>query len=236
MQTDGQNVTYQASSPDEVALVHWTQQVGLTLSRRDLTSMQLHAPDSRLYNYSILQVFPFTSETKRMGVIVKDLQSGEIFFYLKGADVVMSSIVQYTDWLDEECGNMARDGLRTLVVARKLLSEEQYNDFEHRYNAARMSVTDRVARVAQVVESLEREMELLCVTGVEDKLQDNVRPTLEHLRNAGIKIWMLTGDKLETATCIAKSSQLVSRAQGMEDVFETFESYSGLVGMQKSTL
>lgn len=77
-----------------------------------------------------------------------------------------------------------------------------------------MSVSDRVARVAQVVESLEREMELLCVTGVEDKLQDNVRPTLELLRNAGIKIWMLTGDKLETATCIAKSSRLVSRTQG----------------------
>lgn len=83
-----------------------------------------------------------------------------------------------------------------------------------RYNAARMSVSDRVARVAQVIESLEREMELLCITGVEDKLQDNVRPTLELLRNAGIKIWMLTGDKLETATCIAKSSRLVSRTQG----------------------
>lgn len=80
-----------------------------------------------------------------------------------------------------------------------------------------MSVTDRVARVAQVVESLEREMELLCVTGVEDKLQENVRPTLELLRNAGIKIWMLTGDKLETATCIAKSSRLVSRTQGLLD-------------------
>lgn len=77
-----------------------------------------------------------------------------------------------------------------------------------------MSTTDRVTRVAQVVESLEREMELLCVTGVEDKLQVNVRATLELLRNAGIKIWMLTGDKLETATCIAKSSRLVSRTQG----------------------
>lgn len=78
-----------------------------------------------------------------------------------------------------------------------------------------MAITDRVSRVAQVVESLEREMELLCVTGVEDKLQDKVRPTLEVLRNAGIKIWMLTGDKLETATCIAKSSRLVSNTQGL---------------------
>lgn len=51
--------------------------------------------------------------------------------------------------------------------------------------------------------------------GVEDRLQDRVRPTLELLRNAGIKIWMLTGDKLETATCIAKSSHLVGRSQGL---------------------
>lgn len=209
------NMTYQASSPDEVALVQWTKEVGLALHHRDLSTMQLRTPDGRLFHYSILLVFPFTSETKRMGVIVKDLQTGEIVFYLKGADVVMSGIVQYTDWLDEECGNMAREGLRTLVVARKVLSEEQYNDFESRYNAARLSVSDRVQRVAQVIESLEREMELLCITGVEDKLQDHVRPTLELLRNAGIKIWMLTGDKLETATCIAKSSRLVSRTQGL---------------------
>lgn len=51
-------------------------------------------------------------------------------FYLKGADVVMASIVQYNDWLEEECGNMAREGLRTLVVAKKNLTEEQYLDFE----------------------------------------------------------------------------------------------------------
>lgn len=62
--------------------------------------------------------------------MLKDLQTGEIYFYLKGADVVMSAIVQYTDWLEEEVGNMAREGLRTLVVARKMLSEEQYLDFE----------------------------------------------------------------------------------------------------------
>ncbi|XP_018567558.1 probable phospholipid-transporting ATPase IIB isoform X1 [Anoplophora glabripennis] len=215
LQMPDKAVTYQASSPDEVALVQWTQDVGLTLSRRDLSSMQLRGPDGRLLNYAILQIFPFTSETKRMGIIIKDLHTGEILFYLKGADVVMSAIVQYTDWLDEEVGNMARDGLRTLVVAKKVLTEEQYLDFETRYNVARLSTTDRVARVAQVVESLEREMELLCITGVEDKLQDNVRATLELLRNAGIKIWMLTGDKLETATCIAKSSRLVSRAQGL---------------------
>ncbi|XP_042317348.1 probable phospholipid-transporting ATPase IIB isoform X3 [Sceloporus undulatus] len=143
----------------------------------------------------------------------EDESTGEITFYMKGADVAMSSIVQYNDWLEEECGNMAREGLRTLVVAKKSLTEEHYQDFENRYNQAKLSIHDRTLKVAAVVESLEREMELLCLTGVEDQLQADVRPTLEMLRNAGIKIWMLTGDKLETATCIAKSSHLVSRTQ-----------------------
>ncbi|XP_041496761.1 probable phospholipid-transporting ATPase IIB isoform X6 [Microtus oregoni] len=208
-----ENRTYQASSPDEVALVRWTESVGLTLVSRDLASMQLKTPNGQVLNYCILQMFPFTSESKRMGIIVRDESTAEITFYMKGADVAMSSIVQYNDWLEEECGNMAREGLRTLVVAKRTLTEEQYQDFESRYSQAKLSIHDRTLKVAAVVESLEREMELLCLTGVEDQLQADVRPTLEMLRNAGIKIWMLTGDKLETATCIAKSSHLVSRTQ-----------------------
>eukprot|EP00058_Branchiostoma_floridae_P019178 XP_002604667.1 hypothetical protein BRAFLDRAFT_94829 [Branchiostoma floridae] len=212
-QEGDKTITYQASSPDEVALVTWTEEIGLKLIRRDLTSMQLMTPSGAIQTYDILQVFPFTSESKRMGIIVREEVTGEITFYMKGADVVMSSIVQYNDWLDEECGNMAREGLRTLVVAKKTLTEEQYQDFESRYSSAKLSVQDRALKVSAVVESLERDMELLCLTGVEDKLQADVRPTLELLRNAGIKVWMLTGDKLETAECIAKSSRLVSRTQ-----------------------
>ncbi|XP_052868302.1 probable phospholipid-transporting ATPase IIB isoform X1 [Anopheles cruzii] len=262
--------TYQASSPDEIALVKWTESVGLALIQRDLNLMTLQIRDATreheregpclnesgsinttvtclsvnsktdlnspssagsvtslnsmlgpsgaspgAMKYHILQTFPFTSENKRMGIIVREVNTGEITFYLKGADVVMSGIVQYNDWLAEESGNMAREGLRTLVVAKKVLGEDQYNDFVMRYNAAKVSVTDRVTKVAAVIESLEREMELLCLTGVEDRLQERVRPTLELLRNAGIKIWMLTGDKLETATCIAKSSHLVGRNQSV---------------------
>lgn len=127
-----QSRNYQASSPDEVALVKWTEEVGLALIKRDLNSMQLKTPNGKILTYVILQIFPFTSETKRMGIIVKEESTGEITFYLKGADVVMAGIVQYNDWLEEECGNMAREGLRTLVVAKKHLTEEQYLDFEAR--------------------------------------------------------------------------------------------------------
>ncbi|KAF3829723.1 hypothetical protein GH733_001674 [Mirounga leonina] len=172
----------------QVALVQWTESVGLTLVSRDLASMQLRTPSGQILTYCILQMFPFTSESKRMGVIIRDESTAEITFYMKGADVAMSSIVQYNDWLEEECGNMAREGLRTLVVAKRALTEEQYQDFESRYNQAKLSIHDRALKVAAVVESLEREMELLCLTGVEDQLQADVRPTLEMLRNAGIKV------------------------------------------------
>uniref|UniRef100_A0A8C9WA23 Phospholipid-transporting ATPase n=1 Tax=Scleropages formosus TaxID=113540 RepID=A0A8C9WA23_SCLFO len=204
---------YQASSPDEVSLVQWTESVGLTLVGRDQSSMQLRTPTGQILNFTILQIFPFTYESKRMGIIVRDESTGEITFYMKGADVVMAGIVQYNDWLEEECGNMAREGLRVLVVAKKSLTEEQYQDFEARYVQAKLSVHDRSLKVATVIESLEMEMELLCLTGVEDQLQADVRPTLEILRNAGIKVWMLTGDKLETATCTAKNAHLVTRNQ-----------------------
>uniref|UniRef100_A0A671U1D6 Phospholipid-transporting ATPase n=1 Tax=Sparus aurata TaxID=8175 RepID=A0A671U1D6_SPAAU len=204
---------YQASSPDEVSLVQWTESVGLTLVGRDQSSMQLRTPTGQILNFTILQIFPFTYESKRMGIIVRDESTGEITFYMKGADVVMAGIVQYNDWLEEECGNMAREGLRVLVVSKKSLTEEQYQDFEARYVQAKLSVHDRSLKVATVIESLEMEMELLCLTGVEDQLQTDVRPTLEILRNAGIKVWMLTGDKLETATCTAKNAHLITRNQ-----------------------
>ncbi|RUS21178.1 hypothetical protein BC938DRAFT_475461, partial [Jimgerdemannia flammicorona] len=122
---------------------------------------------------------------------------------------------------------MAREGLRTLVVARKRLSEEAYQDFKDshpvfdciRYHEAETSIQDRNALKEQVVsEILEKELELLGLTGVEDKLQDGVKTTLELLRNAGLKIWMLTGDKIETATCIAVSSKLVSRNQNIHTI------------------
>uniref|UniRef100_A0A8C2P8H5 Phospholipid-transporting ATPase n=1 Tax=Capra hircus TaxID=9925 RepID=A0A8C2P8H5_CAPHI len=197
----------------QVALVQWTESVGLTLVGRDQSSVQLRTPGDQILNFTILQLFPFTYESKRMGIIVRDESTGEITFYMKGADVVMAGIVQYNDWLEEECGNMAREGLRVLVVAKKSLAEEQYQDFEARYVQAKLSVHDRSLKVATVIESLEMEMELLCLTGVEDQLQADVRPTLETLRNAGIKVWMLTGDKLETATCTAKNAHLVTRNQ-----------------------
>ena len=158
-------ITYQASSPDEVALVQWTERVGLALVYRDLSTMKLRNPIGNLMSFEILQIFPFSSDTKRMGIIVRDLTNNEIMFLLKGADTVMCSIIVYSDWLQEQCDNMARSGLRTLVVAKKSLTEEQYLEFETRYNQAKCSMIDRYAKISAVLANLEKDMELLCLTG-----------------------------------------------------------------------
>ncbi|KAI5803993.1 P-type ATPase-like protein [Peziza echinospora] len=225
---------YQASSPDEIAIVRWTESVGLRLVHRDRKSIKLQsvATGKIVVRVKILEVFPFTSEGKRMGIVVQfesgsdaterdllagDVDSssgGDIWFYQKGADTVMTTIVSANDWLDEECGNMAREGLRTLVVGRKPLSPQKYQEFSDRYRAASLLLHNRDAEMQQVIGGyLERDLELLGVTGVEDKLQRDVKPSLELLRNAGIKIWMLTGDKVETARCVAVSAKLVARGQ-----------------------
>ena len=219
--------TYQASSPDEIAIVRWTESVGLRLMHRDRHSITLQSVDSSrvVVKVRILDILPFTSEGKRMGVILQFQQgsrstvdsaeeAGEIWFYQKGADTVMASIVAANDWLDEETANMAREGLRTLVIGRKKLSSHQYREFSNQYKQASMSLQNRDSGMARVVKDhLEHNLELLGVTGVEDKLQRDVKPSLELLRNAGIKIWMLTGDKVETARCVAVSAKLVSRTQ-----------------------
>ncbi|KAI0659521.1 aminophospholipid-transporting P-type ATPase [Cubamyces menziesii] len=216
---DDGTVTYQASSPDEVAIVKWTESVGLRLTFRDRTRIELQTPSGARISFEVLDIFPFTSESKRMGIIVRDAQTGEITFLQKGADVVMAKIVQRNDWLEEECGNMAREGLRTLVMARRRLSEQAYAQFKEQHHLASIKLEGRNEAMAAVVaEMLERDLELLGLTGVEDKLQDEVKSTLELLRNAGIKIWMLTGDKIETATCIAISTKLVARNQYIHQV------------------
>ncbi|KAJ5936123.1 hypothetical protein N7454_005421 [Penicillium verhagenii] len=230
---DGQKVTnYQASSPDEIAIVRYTEEVGLKLSHRDRQNVVLESTDSKrvVVRVRIMDIFPFTSDSKRMGIIVQfehdentpeagSKSEPEIWFYQKGADTVMSSIVATNDWLDEETANMAREGLRTLVIGRKRLSLQQYQEFSAQYKQASLSLQNRDAGLTKVVgEYLERDLELLGVTGVEDRLQRDVKSSLELMRNAGIKIWMLTGDKVETARCVAISAKLVSRGQYIHTV------------------
>ncbi|KAH3675929.1 hypothetical protein WICMUC_002225 [Wickerhamomyces mucosus] len=208
-------ITYQAASPDEIAIVKFTEEVGLSLFRRDRHSVTLmHEATRQTLDYNILQVFPFNSDTKRMGIVIEDVKKEELWFLQKGADTVMSKIVQSNDWLEEETGNMAREGLRTLVIGRKKLSSKLYETFKEKYSAASSSMVNRDAEMQRIISQyLESDLELLGLTGVEDKLQKDVKSSIELLRNAGVKIWMLTGDKVETARCVSVSARLISRGQ-----------------------
>ena len=110
----------------------------------------------------------------------------------------------------DECEALGREGLRTLVIAQKYLLEEEYSEWKSHYDEALQALEQREEKTRQIIEKLETNMEFLGITGVEDKLQNEVTTSLENLRNAGIKIWMLTGDKIETAICIAISAGIKS--------------------------
>ena len=215
---DPEKKEFQASSPDEIALVKFAEQLDMKLIEREELYIKLHNPNQDDEEYDILQNFPFTSESKRMGIILKHRQSGKIVFYVKGADTVMAPKVKpgQRSTCQEFCENLSRDGLRTLVITQKLIPEQEYNDFAARLKTARASMVNREEEISKVIMGLEYEMEFLAVTGVEDKLQENVLETIDVLRQAGISIWMLTGDKIETAKCIAISTGLKMRTEDIK--------------------
>ncbi|BFU18901.1 phospholipid-transporting P-type ATPase, putative [Entamoeba histolytica HM-1:IMSS-B] len=210
---------YQASSPDEVALVKFAESVGVVLEERTFKKIVLNMPMIGNVEYEILNVFPFSSSTKRMGIIVRNNKDNEIYLLMKGADNVMSKIIKDNEWLSEECNNLAREGLRTLVFGSRKMSQEEYQAFNERYDHANTLMTGREEEVLKVQESIEHGLNAMCITGVEDELQEDVQKTLEMLKQANVRVWMLTGDKVETATCIAKSTKLVDIDQEIIQFF-----------------
>jgi phospholipid-translocating ATPase len=112
-------VEYQASSPDEVALVKFAESLDMRLVERDQNTITIENAAKSPENYEILANFPFSSETKRMGIIIKHKSSGRLIFYLKGAETVMKSKVKPNQRvvIDESCDNLANEGLRTLVIS-----------------------------------------------------------------------------------------------------------------------
>ena len=207
--------TFQASSPDEIALVEFAMTMNMRLIRRDDREIVILNANNVEEKYEILAEFPFTSESKRMGILVKNKEHGHIIFYLKGAENVIENFVKEDkkDRVKENAEQLATNGLRTLVLTQKLISEASYLDWNDRYQDAKRSMVNRKEKINEVVKLLERDMEFLAVTGVEDMLQDDVYDTIESLRKANIRIWMLTGDKVETAKCIAISTGLKSKEQ-----------------------
>ena len=137
--------TLQASSPDEFALVSFAESLNFKLKNRDEYRIVITNSMNKDEEYDILACFPFSSETKRMGILVKHLESNKIIFYLKGADVIMANKVRpiYKAIVNDECDNLAREGLRTLVIGQKFITNDQYLFWKSMYDKACVSLVNR---------------------------------------------------------------------------------------------
>ncbi|CAL4902489.1 unnamed protein product [Urochloa decumbens] len=235
-------ITYEAESPDEAAFVVAARELGFTFYQRTQTGVFLHELDPEPgkqvdRSYTILNVLEFNSARKRMSVVVKN-EEGKTFLFSKGADSVMferlsGSQSAYREVTQQHINEYADAGLRTLVLAYRELKEEEYAYFDRKLTAAKNSVSaDRDEKIEEAADLLERDLILLGATAVEDKLQKGVPECVDKLAQAGIKIWVLTGDKMETAINIGYACSLLR--QGMKQITITLET-EDIIALEKGS-
>ncbi|KAJ3218785.1 hypothetical protein HDU67_004033 [Dinochytrium kinnereticum] len=232
-----EKIEYKAQSPDEAALVAAARDVGFAfLKRRDNVVDVDLLGESR--SYTILNVLEFNSDRKRMSVIIRRPE-GQLVLLVKGADSVVFERLKRTgtptspqsapadgnsdaqhpllDGADPDVTSkhleiFANEGLRTLCLAYKVIPENVYEEWNKKFMLAQASIKDRDLKVDAVSELIETDLTLMGATAIEDKLQDGVPETIGTLAKAGIKIWVLTGDKMETAINISFSCNLLKRS------------------------
>ncbi|CAI5504417.1 unnamed protein product [Closterium sp. Naga37s-1] len=212
-------VEYEAESPDEAAFVEAARQMGVAFFKRTQTTVWVREPDETGQStvdreYTILALIEFNSTRKRMSVIVRD-PSNRILLMTKGADSVIYERLaptgrQHLEATRATLHRYGEAGLRTLALAYRELSEEECGEWLERYEGARRSLSaEREALVDAAAEEIEQGLTLLGATAVEDKLQQGVPEAIDRLAQTGIKIWVLTGDKLETAINIGFACSLL---------------------------
>ncbi|XP_026920378.1 phospholipid-transporting ATPase IB-like isoform X3 [Acinonyx jubatus] len=209
---DGGNTTYQASSPDEAALVKGMKKLGFVFTTRTPSSVTINAMGEN-FTFEILNILEFSSNRKRMSVIVRT-PTGKLRLYCKGADtVIYERLSDDSLFVKETLTHLeyfAKEGLRTLCIAYTDLTEKQYQQWLMEYKKASTVIQDRRQSLEECYDHIEKEFLLLGATAIEDHLQARVPETITTLLNANIKIWVLTGDKQETAINIAYSCKLLS--------------------------
>ncbi|XP_053487070.1 probable phospholipid-transporting ATPase IA isoform X3 [Ictalurus furcatus] len=212
-----ETITYQAASPDEGALVRAARNLGFVFSARTPDSVIIEALGQE-EKYELLHVLEFTSTRKRMSVIMRT-PSGKIRLYCKGADTViydrLADSSRYKDITLKHLEQFATEGLRTLCFAVADISQSLYQQWQEVHHRACTSLQNRALKMEESYELIEKNLQLLGATAIEDKLQDHVPETIETLMKADIKIWILTGDKQETAINIGHSCKLLTKNMGL---------------------
>ncbi|VBB25702.1 unnamed protein product, partial [Acanthocheilonema viteae] len=208
-----QKLVYHSPSPDEKALVKGARDLKFVFHTRTPQCVYIEAMGKQ-EKYDILHVLEFTSNRKRMGVIVR-CPDKKIKLYIKGADsVIFPRLAPNFDKLitsrtTEHLVHFANLGLRTLCMAMCILNVKEYEEWEPGYHRASIASEGREKLIEEEAEKIEKNLELLGASAIEDKLQKGVKATIEHLLEGGIIVWVLTGDKLETAQSIGYSCGLI---------------------------
>lgn len=197
---------YQASSPDEKALCEAAARYGVVFRGKNGDYMEIEVL-GKPERYKILHTLEFDSTRKRMSIILEKEDNNEILMLCKGAEshvaprCVNGPTCETLDHID----GYAEEGLRTLAISSRKIAQSDYTKIDKMLTEASQSISDREQQLAKVFDEVEKDLDLLGATAVEDRLQDGVKETIESLREAGIKVWVLTGDKQETAVNISHS-------------------------------
>ncbi|XP_063053157.1 probable phospholipid-transporting ATPase IM [Engraulis encrasicolus] len=224
-----EELLYQAQSPDEGALVTAARNFGFVFRSRTPETITL-CELGRPVTYQLLAFLDFNNVRKRMSVIVRNPE-GVIKLYSKGADTIVferlhPSNEELMSTTSEHLDEFAGEGLRTLALAYKVLDEDAFGEWMKRLLYASTELDNRDELLNELYEEMETDLMLLGATAVEDKLQQGVPETIACLSLANIKIWVLTGDKLETAMNIGYSCNMLR-----DDMNEVFI-ISGLTSQQ----
>ncbi|XP_044189707.1 phospholipid-transporting ATPase IC [Thunnus albacares] len=208
---DGELV-YQAASPDEGALVTAARNFGYVFLSRTQDTITIREMEEEA-TYEMLALLDFNSDRKRMSIILR-FPDGRIRLYCKGADTViyerLSPNSRHKDTTQTALDTFANETLRTLCLCYKDISIDEYEAWSRKHKDAQVSLGDREAALDSVYEQIENNLLLIGATAIEDKLQDGVPETIAKLAKADIKIWVLTGDKKETAENIGYSCSLLT--------------------------
>ncbi len=212
-QDENGKIKYQAASPDEGALVEGAVQLGYKFVARKPRTVIIEANGEHL-EYELLAVCEFNSTRKRMSTIYR-CPDGKVRCYCKGADTVILERLNddnpHVDVTLRHLEEYASEGLRTLCLAVREIPDHEFQEWYQVYDKAQTTVGgNRADELDKAAELIEHDFYLLGATAIEDRLQDGVPETIHTLQEAGIKVWVLTGDRQETAINIGMSCKLLS--------------------------
>uniref|UniRef100_A0A8I5YMC8 Phospholipid-transporting ATPase n=1 Tax=Pongo abelii TaxID=9601 RepID=A0A8I5YMC8_PONAB len=211
---------YQVQSPDEGALVTAARNFGFIFKSRTPETITIEELGT-LVTYQLLAFLDFNNTRKRMSIIVQNPE-GQIKLYSKGADTILFEKLHPSNEVllsltSDHLSEFAGEGLRTLAIAYRDLDDKYFKEWHKMLEDANAATEERDERIAGLYEEIERDLMLLGATAVEDKLQEGVIETITNLSLANIKIWVLTGDKQETAINIGYACNMLT--DDMNDVF-----------------